>query len=177
MTGEEKQLRESVLKYLQEHNTMILASSVDNIPWSCAIFYANDGFSLYFLSSIKTRHAQNIAGNHCVSATVTEDYKNWTKIKGVQLEGVAMPLTEDEDKMKAIKVYLGKYPFVHPFLAKIMAPFPRVFSFLQKLARALPSMPDFTTTPADFYRLDAKHVWFVDNERGLGNRKEIVLEM
>lgn len=175
MTEEEKQLREAVLKYLQKHNTMILASSVDNIPWSCAIFYASDDFSLYFLSSTSTRHAQNIARNKRVSATVTEDYKDWTKIKGIQFEGVAKLLTEDEDKMKAIKIYLSKYPFVHPFLAKIMAPFPRVFSFLQKLARTLPGMPDFTTTPAEFYRLDAEHVWFVDNERGLGHRKEVSL--
>lgn len=175
MTGEEKQLRDAVLKYLQEHNTMILASSIDNMPWSCAIFYASDSFSLYFLSSTNTRHAQNISRNNRVSATVTEDYKDWTKIKGIQLEGVAKLLTEDEDKMKAIKVYLSKYPFVHPLLAKIMAPFPRIFSFLQKVARALPAMPDFTATPAEFYRLDPEHVWFVDNERGLGNRREVVL--
>lgn len=170
---EEEQLREAVLQYLQKHNTMVLASSVDNIPWSCAIFYASDSFNLYFLSSTNTRHAENIARNNRISATITEDYKDWTKIKGIQLEGVAKLLTEDADKMRAIKVYLTRYPFVHPFLAKMMAPFPRVFSFLQKLARALPAMPDFSTSPAEFYRLDAEHVWFVDNERGLGNRKEV----
>lgn len=175
MTGEEKQLREVVLKYLQEHNTMILASSADNIPWSCAIFYASDSFSLYFLSSTSTRHTQNISRNNRVSATVTEDYKDWTKIKGIQLEGNAKLLTEDEDKMKAIKVYLSKYPFVHPFLAKIMAPFPGVFSFLQKLVRSLPAMPELSASPAEFYRIDPEHVWFVDNERGLGQRKQVVL--
>ncbi len=173
MTEEEKQLRGSVLKYLQEHNTMILASCLDNIPWSCAIFYASDGFSLYFLSSANTRHARNMAGNSRVSATITEDYKDWTRIKGIQLEGTATLLAGDEDKMKAIEVYLTKYPFVHPILAKIMAPFPRVFSLLQKLARALPSMPDLAAGPADFYRIDPEHVWFVDNERGLGNRREV----
>lgn len=154
---------------------MVLASSIDNIPWSCAIFYASDGFSLYFLSSANTRHSQNISQNNHISATVTEDYKDWKKIKGVQLEGSARMLTEDSDRTKAIEVYLSKYPFVHPFLAKVMAPFPGVFSIIQKLARALPSMPELTATPADFYRITPEHVWFVDNEKGLGSRKEVIL--
>lgn len=175
MTQEEKKLRESVLKYLQEHNTMVLSSSIDNIPWSCAIFYASDGFTLYFLSSTNTRHARNIAGNSRVSATITEDYKDWTKIRGIQLEGTAAMITSDEDKMKAIKVYLTKYPFVHPFMAKLMAPFPRVFSFLQRLAKALPAMPDFNTMPAEFYCIEPAGVWFVDNASGLGQRKEVII--
>lgn len=175
MSKEEKELKDVVLKYMQEHNTMVLASSAGNIPWSCAIFYASDGFNLYFLSATGTRHSRNIAVNSRVSATITEDYKDWTRIKGVQLEGTAALVTGDEDKMKAIKVYLTKYPFVHPFVANLVAPFPRVFSFLQKLVKSLPAAPSFTTTAAEFYRIEPQKVWFVDNEKGLGSRREVVL--
>ena len=56
-------------------------------PWAATVFFASDGLSLYFFSSPESRHCQNLAANARVAVTVQEDYKDWRKIKGIQLEG------------------------------------------------------------------------------------------
>ena len=57
------------LAYLYDHNVMSLATSNNDGMWAAAVFYASDGFELYFLSSPKTRHAINIDANAAVCAT------------------------------------------------------------------------------------------------------------
>ena len=54
-------------------------------PWAAAVFYANTGFALYFLSSPTSRHGRNIGGNAKAAATIQEDYSDWREIKGIQL--------------------------------------------------------------------------------------------
>lgn len=80
-------LREKILTYIREHDTMTIATAQDDIPWAASLFYVNDGFTLYFLSDPATRHSMNIAENPLVAATVDEDYHDWRAIKGVQMQG------------------------------------------------------------------------------------------
>ena len=91
-------LREQVQSYLREHHVMTLASHGDEEVWAAAVFYANDGFSIYFLSSPISRHCRNLAGNPRVSAAIHEDYADWREIKGVQLEGIASVLAGEEEE-------------------------------------------------------------------------------
>ena len=44
-------LRTEILSYLATHNVMTIASCHENLPWAAAVFYASDGFDLYFLSN------------------------------------------------------------------------------------------------------------------------------
>ena len=68
---------------------MTLATSAGDLPWAATVFYASDGLRLYFFSAPESRHCQNLAANGRVAVTVQEDYQDWRKIKGIQLEGRA----------------------------------------------------------------------------------------
>ena len=89
------------LAYLAEHHVMTLATHGPLGLWAAAVFYASDGFQLYFLSAGHTRHAQNMAASPRVAATIQEDYDDWTAIQGIQLEGTARPLAGLRQKYPA----------------------------------------------------------------------------
>ena len=80
------------LDYLAGHHVMTLATYGPEGLWAAAVFYANDGFQLYFLSAGHTRHARNMAASPQAAATIQEDYADWAAIKGIQLEGTVRPL-------------------------------------------------------------------------------------
>ena len=53
-------LRPRIDAFLQAHHVMSLATSGLQGPWSAAVFYANDGLLLYFLSAPGSRHSRDI---------------------------------------------------------------------------------------------------------------------
>jgi len=50
-----------------------------------------------------------------VAYAVDEDYDDWLKIQGVQMEGVATILADQDEIDEAAAVYLKKFPFVADF--------------------------------------------------------------
>lgn len=148
-------LREKVESYLCTHNVATLATGTDSELWAAAVLYVNDGFTLYFLSSPTSRHILNLTKSPRVALTVQEDYSDWLKIKGVQLEGTAMKISSAEEK-HAIKIYGEKYPLVG-----LMSYAP--LSIASALSRIC------------WYKVTPKRLYFVDNSLGLGHREEVLL--
>lgn len=176
-----KELKEIVLEYLSHHNTMTLATVHNNSPWTASLFYANDGFTFYFISNPNVcLHCQNIAANSCVAVTIDENYSlnsldDWRKVKGIQMEGIAEMLITEEEISQAVEVYVRKYPFVSVYLRSIVS-FPRVVSFLETMAKKLKLVPDFNASSENkFYKVTPKKVWFVDNETSFEKRQEVIL--
>jgi uncharacterized protein YhbP (UPF0306 family) len=142
------------LEYLASHRVVTLATNGPEGPWAAAVFYLNIGFDLVFLSSAKSRHAQNLAANPAVAGTVQEDYEDWREIKGVQLEGMAKRLQGD-DAARAWALYGEKVPVAKPGgggPGSIAAALDRV----------------------SWYRLEAKRAYFVDNAAGFGHRDQVL---
>jgi uncharacterized protein YhbP (UPF0306 family) len=150
-------LQRKVLDYLACHNAMTLATSGPEGLWAAAVFYASDGSDLYFLSSPATRHARNLEAAPRASATIHEDYRNWTEIRGIQLEGEVRRL-EGVEQATALRAYGRKYPFIAD-LAR--APV--------ELARAMSKVA--------WYRLVPERLYFIDNSLGLGHRDEVPLPL
>ena len=174
-TANEK-LRETILSYLKTHNAMTLATTQDNVPWAAAVFYANDGFTLYYLSDPDTRHSMNIAEDSIICSTIYEDYDDYREIKGIQMEAKAEPVTAEDELAKAVKVYIEKYPDVSAYLKLMMTPFPKVVNLLEKALVKLPGTPDFTTPfPARFYKVIPSKIHWIDNEKSFGKRQELIL--
>ncbi len=144
--------RQNALNYLQAHQVMTLATIGEDGVWAAAVFYVHRGFSLYFLSAGHTRHAQNIAMQPHIAATIQEDYKDWPKIQGIQLEGVVTQL-EDEARAQCIALYQAKYPF-------LAGDDPQIKTAVSKV---------------NWYCLQPTHLYFIDNCKGLGHRDEIML--
>ena len=151
-------LKQQILDYLQGHNTMTLATCAGEAPWAATVFYASDGLCLYFFSAPDSRHCQNLAANPRVAVTVQEDYHDWRKIKGIQLEGTVNLVDGLTEKAKAMAVYARKYPEVIKLFTN---PSSGVFfkAFLK----------------VKFYRVAPEKVFFIDNEQGFGKRQELAI--
>jgi uncharacterized protein YhbP (UPF0306 family) len=151
-------LRQQVLDYLKNHNTMTLATCSGDAPWAATVFFASDGLSLFFFSSPESRHCQNLAANRRVAVTIQEDYKDWRKIKGIQLEGRIEPVDGVGAKAKALAVYALKFPeIIRLFTDPTSGVLHRAFLKVK------------------FYRVLPEKLFFIDNEQGFGKRQELLL--
>lgn len=143
--------REQALEYAYNHQVLTLATVGPDGVWAAAVFYANENFDFYFLSAGHTRHAQHIARNPRVAATIQEDYTGWQEIKGIQLEGTVYLLAA-EQQAAAVTLYREKYPF---------------------LAHADSDM-QAALNQVNWYHLLPEHLYFIDNSRGLGHRERVL---
>jgi len=152
-------LKRQILSYLESHNTMTLGTSDGKVPWTATVFYASDDFLLYFFSDPESRHSQNLRANPQVAVTVQEDYKDWRKIKGIQLEGKVDLVDSLIEKGKAMAAYARKYP-------EIM----KVFTSPDNggLFRAFQKVK--------FYSVKPDRILYIDNEQGFGKRQELIVE-
>lgn len=143
-------LRGRIEAYLAAHKVMTVATPE---PWAAAVFYVNDGFTLYFLSRPASRHCRGLDADPRVAVTVHEDYADWREIKGVQIEGRAEAVAAGE--LPAVRaLYAAKFPF-----AGTAATGPIVAA----LARI------------SWYRVRPRRLCFVDNAQGFGHRDCIEL--
>jgi uncharacterized protein YhbP (UPF0306 family) len=151
-----EELKRQILSYMESHNTMTLGTSAGDVPWAATVFYASDGLKLYFFSAPDARHCQNLAQNPRVAVTIQEDYHDWRKIKGIQLEGRVAAVDSLIEKAKAAAVYARKYPevmkiFTDPGSGALYRAFLKV----------------------RFYRVAPERVFYIDNEQGFGKRREL----
>jgi uncharacterized protein YhbP (UPF0306 family) len=150
-----KSLEARVLDYLSAHHVVTLATIADGVPWAASVFYANSGYDLFFLSSPNTRHCLDLAKTPQIAATIQEDYDDYAKIKGVQLEGLAYEISGTEETA-ARKLYGEKFPLVG------------------KLAQA-PAFIVKAMAKVRWYRIVPQRLYFIDNSVGFGHRDEVEL--
>ncbi len=152
-------LKQQILDYLETHNTMTLATCSGDVPWAATVFYASNDLRLYFFSAPDSRHCQNLAANPRVAVTIQEDYDDWRKIKGIQLEGTVTLVDSIAEKAKAMTAYARKYPevirlFTNPASGLFYKAFLKV----------------------KFYCVVPQKLFFIDNEQGFGKRQEIAID-
>jgi uncharacterized protein YhbP (UPF0306 family) len=142
--------RDRALDYLATHRTMTLATHGPDGLWAAAVFYVNDGFDLYFVSSPSSRHGRNFDLHPGVAATVNEDYFDWREIKGLQLEGMVGQIAGTEE-------------------ARIRGLYARKFSL-----EAAPAEIAAAFARVRWYRLAAATAYFVDNAVAFGHRDQVL---
>jgi uncharacterized protein len=152
-------LKQQILDYLETHNTMTLATCSGDVPWAATVFYASNDLRLYFFSVPDSRHCQNLAANPRVAVTIQEDYRDWRKIKGIQLEGVVTAVDGLAEKAKAMAVYARKYPEIIKLFTN-----PASGLFYQAFLKV------------KFYCIIPEQLFFIDNEQGFGKRQELAIE-
>ncbi|MBV6408646.1 MAG: hypothetical protein EFKGCFLK_02247 [Rhodocyclaceae bacterium] len=146
-------LKERVLAFLGEHHVMTLATAGADGPWAAAVFYAHDELKLYFLSAPSTRHAENLAANPRVAATIQRDYADWPGIRGLQLEGTVREVAgEGQARVRAL--YQRRYPLIGGG-----AGVPR------KIMEALDRIRWYEFAPAEIY--------LIDNTLGFAHREHL----
>jgi uncharacterized protein len=160
--GSQADLRSLALQYLAEHHVVSLATNGPEGLWATSVFYAADGFTLYYLSEPHTRHARNVAATPTISATVNEDYDDWRKIKGIQMAAESFEVTDKRQLASGLEIYLKRFPFVRGFLS------PGQLLQGMKVAGRLLDTRLYVVRPSLLY--------YLDNERGFSNRQLVPIE-
>lgn len=102
-------LKKLIKDYLNEAKLMQLATSIDSQPWVCSVWFASDDdLNIYWFSSTTRRHSKEVLGNKKVAAAIVLPQTPDDTPRGLQLQGVAEILTEQEDIDKAKSVYKGR---------------------------------------------------------------------
>ena len=102
----------SIIDFINEHHLLTLATSKNNVPYCCNVFYvySQKQNSLIFSSDTKTKHATDFIENPKVAGSIALETKAVGKIQGVQLLGEIVELKGEELKV-AKKQYLKAYPY------------------------------------------------------------------
>ncbi len=146
--------RDEALSYLATHAVMTLATYGPRGPWAAAVFYVNEGFTLTFLSSFRSRHAGDLAADPRCAVAIHEGNADWQKIRGLQLEGHVRMLS-GSSRREAIARYAEKFPVTRLDQAPAL-----IRAALMRVA---------------WYRFVPERCFFVDNTRDFGKREEIPL--
>ena len=160
--GSTEPLKARIRAFLAAHNTMTLATlGLDGAPQAAAVFYAaGNDLCLYFLSSPRSRHSENLLAQPRVAATVHADGQAWQVIQGLQIEGRARPVTGVRETAQAARVYANRFEFVRGLLDGADGP--------TTLAGPVAT--------SRFYVLHPRWIRLIDNALGFGHREELSLE-
>jgi uncharacterized protein YhbP (UPF0306 family) len=117
------EMRPLLRDFLAAQSTMALATAglTDGRPQVAPLFFASDeDLNLYWISAPESRHSANISDWNDVAVAIYADTWEWSGIKGVQLEGDAMPVTGEDERQHALAVYRAKFPFVSDKFAELI---------------------------------------------------------
>jgi uncharacterized protein len=140
-----------IADYLAQHHVMSLATQGSDGPWAAAVFYVRDGDDLVFLSSPSSRHCRDLAQEPRCAAAIQSETDDWRAIQGIQLEGRVSELAGDE-RSRAQQLYGERFPFARPGIA--------------------PTAIALALARVRWYRLRISRLYFIDNQRGLGQRQQ-----
>jgi uncharacterized protein len=104
-------LDNKIIRFLQKHHVMTLATSDNNQPWCCSCFYVYDEKKNTFLvtSDADTRHITEVTKQPHVAGAIALETTMVGKIQGVQFSGL-MTEIKGEEFNKAKKVYIKRFP-------------------------------------------------------------------
>ena len=90
-----------IIDFINKHHLLTLATSQNNIPYCCNMFYVYDVINnqLIFSTETKTKHAQHFITNPNVAGSIALETKVVSKIQGVQLIGTIKELKTEKLKI------------------------------------------------------------------------------
>ena len=90
-----EQLEKHVVEFIKSHNVCVLATARDNIPRATPLEYEADGTTLY-INVGPGRKIDNLKANPQVSAGIHDPLHGWLSVKGVQITGQAVIITDSD---------------------------------------------------------------------------------
>lgn len=83
-------LKKLIRDYLKEAKLMQLATSVNNKPWVCSVWFGFDvDLNIYWFSSTKRRHSKEVMKNPKVGGAIVYPHTPKDPPRGLQFEGTA----------------------------------------------------------------------------------------
>lgn len=100
---------ESAFEYLSSHSLLFLATASKSGNVHVApMFYATDGKCVYFSAPDGSETATNLKENPTAAFAVADPPGDWSKARGLQVEGPVTELTGD-DETKAGELFQAKF--------------------------------------------------------------------
>lgn len=107
-------IKKLILAHLKKAKVMQLATSQNNQPYICSVYFvADDDLNVYWLSFPGRQHSQQIAANPKTALTVP--VKLDKPVIGVQATGNSRIFKEKEVVKTIIEKYIKKYNTGHDF--------------------------------------------------------------
>lgn len=116
-------LKADISAYLDEAKMMQLATAAANKPWICNVwFVADENFTVYWISSTKRRHSEELENNSSVAASFCIPRQPSESNRGaLQLEGTATRVVGFAEEAMALKLYVKRGFFSLEQVQKFMA--------------------------------------------------------
>lgn len=93
---------------LRDSRDMVLATAENGTPWAAELVFGHDAnFNIYWISDLNARHSQELEKNPNVAAVITVQPAGEIKDRGLQIEGKAYRLKEEEI-VAAAREYFAK---------------------------------------------------------------------
>lgn len=109
MYNQAMDLRKLIEEYLSKAYLMQVATTDNNQPWVCSVYFAYDeSLNLYWISRPTRRHSKELRSNERVAGTVVLPHTHGEKVRGLQFEGVAKELISKE-AIKEIECYSNRF--------------------------------------------------------------------
>jgi len=88
---------------------MQLSTADNNQPWTCSIWFAADNdLNIYWFSSTKRRHSNEVMKNPKVSAAIVLPHTPQDKPRGLQLQGTAWQVKSKKEIAKASLLFISR---------------------------------------------------------------------
>ena len=100
-----KALDEKIMNMLNEAEFMTIGTSVGGNSSASNVYFANEGFDIYFFTFNPTRKAEQIRVNPRVQCVVRPD--GTEGIRELQIEGIATQVKDPQEVKKAYRMVLG----------------------------------------------------------------------
>jgi len=106
----EREIKKKIEAYLLSHYYVRMATlKPDGNPVVHTVGYASEGVTLYIMTDRPSRKAKNIVKNPHVAYAVDENYEDFSRIQGIQMEGKAVVIEEKTEIEKAIGMLQKKF--------------------------------------------------------------------
>ena len=150
--------REAALDLIQAGSTLTLATADESGPWSAPVYYIYLDSRYYFFSSPQSRHILQTMESGEAAASLFHQADSWQAIRGIQMKGTVNRVHSIGLSIKAIALYLKRFPFTREFFADDQNPDLDAF---------------FSRFKARLYAFTPTEVYYIDNRFGFGARQRI----
>ncbi|MCX8711646.1 hypothetical protein J3U57_02560 [Gilliamella sp. B3464] len=116
-----RQPNHKIIEFIKKQHVLSLCVILsNNQPWACNTFYVfdQDLMNLYFLTELKTQHANAMLNQPQVAGTISIAPKTVAQIQGIQFVAIAKQLS-DQQAMHAYSLYYQAFPFAKLMKAPI----------------------------------------------------------
>lgn len=106
------EMHKRMVRLLQSHHLLSIATTISDKPWCASCFYAWDNEEQWMVitTDLSTRHGKEFASNPSVAGTIALETHRVGRIRGVQFTGRISP-AEGERLNRARRDYLLKFPY------------------------------------------------------------------